>query len=325
MQKAIVIREYGNSTVLKLEEINVDNPATGEILIRHTAIGVHFHDIYVRSGLYKTLNLPGIPGIEAAGIVEKTGKGVLNFKPGDRVGYITSEYGAYASHRVLEQSLAIKLPNFLSDDVIATNFTRAMTVQMLINYVTKLTPDHTILVTAATGGVGKLLCQWASYLGVCVIGSVSTPEKAELAKSYGCKYALLYGQKNFMSQILDITNQRKVDIVYDSVGSETFDVSLNTLKLCGHLVNFGQSSGSVNPLLMSTLAKKSLTVSRPIIFHYIANLELYEKMANAVFYAFNKKIISAPSPEPYDLENASVAHDVLESRRGGGSLLLTPH
>ena len=128
-----------------------------------------------------------------------------------------------------------------------------------------------------------------------------------------------------MSQILDITNQRKVDIVYDSVGSDTFDVSLNALKLCGHLVNFGQSSGSVDPLLMSTLAKKSLTVSRPIIFHYIAKLELYENMANSVFDAFNKKIISAPSSEPYNLENASVAHDVLESRRGGGSLLLTPY
>ena len=324
MQKAIVIREYGNSSVLKLEEINVGNPGTRELLISHTAIGVHFHDIYVRSGLYKTLTLPGIPGVEAAGIVEKTGKGVLGFKSGDRIGYITSAYGAYASHRLLDQSLAIKLPNFLSDSVIATNFTRAMTVQMLIEHFVKLTPDHTILVTAASGGVGRLLCQWASSLGVSVIGSVSTPEKAKLAMSYGCKYALLYRQKSFMSQIMELTNQNGVDIVYDSVGSDTFEISLDTLKSCGHLVNFGQSSGSVNPLLMSTLAKKSLTVSRPVIFHYIAKLELYEKMAHSVFDAFNKKIITAPNPEPYNLEDASVAHNILESRRGGGSLLLNP-
>jgi len=324
MQSAIVIREYGNSSVLKLEEINVGSPGKGELLISHTAIGVHFHDIYVRSGLYKTLALPGIPGVEAAGIVEKTGKGVTGFKSGDRITYITSKYGAYASHRLLDQSLAIKLPDFLSDDIIATNFMRAMTVQMLIKHVANLTPDHTILVTAATGGVGSLLCQWASSLGVTVIGSVSTPDKAILAKSYGCKYALLYKQKNFMHQIMDITNQNGVDVVYDSVGSDTFKVSLDTLKSCGHLVNFGQSSGSVDPLLMSSLAKKSLTVTRPIIFHYIAKLEFYEKMATSVFDAFNKKIIKASDPQPYNLANASVTHDILESRRGGGSLLLKP-
>ena len=324
MQNAIVIREYGNSSVLQLEEINVGDPGAGELFIRHTAIGVHFHDIYVRTGLYKTLNLPGIPGVEATGIVEKIGKGVTRFRPGDRIGYITSLYGAYASHRLLNQNLAVKLPSFLSDDLIATNFTRAMTVQILIEQVAKLTPDHTILVTAASGGVGRLLCQWASSLGVSVVGSVSTPEKAILAKSYGCKHVLLYEQKNFMSKIMNITNQNGVDIVYDSVGSNTFEISLDALKLCGHLVNFGQSSGAVNPLLMSTLAKKSLTVSRPIIFHYIANLELYKKMANCVFNAFNKKIIIAPDPEPYNLEDASVSHDILESRQGGGSLLLYP-
>ena len=324
MQSAIVVREYGNSDVLKLEKINVGNPGAGELFIRHTAIGVQFHDIYVRSGLYKTLNLPGIPGVEATGVVEKTGKGVVGFSPGDRIGYISSAYGAYASHRVLDQNLAIKLPGFLSDDVIATNFTRAMTVKMLIEHVTKLTPDHTILVTAASGGVGRLLCQWATSLGVSVIGSVSNSEKAILAKSYGCKYALTYGQKDFMTKILEITNQNGVDIVYDSVGSETFEVSLKTLKSCGHLVNFGQSSGPVNPLLMAVLAKKSLTVSRPIIFHYIAKLELYKKMANSVFDAFNKNIIIAPDPEPYSLADASVTHDILESRRGGGSLLLKP-
>ena len=203
MEKAIVIREYGNSNVLKLENINVGSPDQDEIFIKHSAIGVHFHDCYVRSGLYKTLNLPGIPGLEAVGVIEEVGKGVSNFKPGDRIGYITSGYGAYASHRVLDKKLAFKIPEFISDELIATNFSRAITVQMLIKQVTRLQPDDTIIITAATGGVGKILSQLASSIGACVIGSVSTPEKALLAKSYGCKYALTYDQEDFISQIMD--------------------------------------------------------------------------------------------------------------------------
>ena len=324
MEKAIVIREYGNSNVLKLENINVGSPDQDEIFIKHSAIGVHFHDCYVRSGLYKTLNLPGIPGLEAAGVIEEVGKGVSNFKPGDRIGYITSGYGAYASHRVLDKKLAFKIPEFISDELIATNFSRAITVQMLIKQVTLLQPDDTIIITAATGGVGKILSQLASSIGACVIGSVSTPEKALLAKSYGCKYALTYDQEDFISQIMDITNGKGVDKVYDSVGLKTFDSSVASLRSCGHLINFGQSSGSANPMLMSTLASKSLTVSRPILFHYIANSEIYKKMTDSVFEAFQNKSIIIPNPEPYNLEDAALAHNILESRRGGGSLFLKP-
>ena len=324
MEKAIVIREYGNSNVLKLENINVGSPDQDEIFIKHSAIGVHFHDCYVRSGLYKTLNLPGIPGLEAAGVIEEVGKGVSNFKPGDRIGYITSGYGAYASHRVLDKKLAFKIPEFISDELIATNFSRAITVQMLIKQVTRLQPDDTIIITAATGGVGKILSQLASSIGACVIGSVSTPEKALLAKSYGCKYALTYDQEDFISQIMDVTNGKGVDKVYDSVGLETFDSSVASLRSCGHLINFGQSSGPANPMLMSTLASKSLTVSRPILFHYIANSEIYKKMTDSVFEAFQSTSIIIPNPEPYNLEDAALAHNILESRRGGGSLFLKP-
>jgi len=324
MQKAIVLREYGSSSVLKMEEINVGEPGTGELLIQHTAIGVHFHDVYVRTGLYKTLNLPGILGLEAVGIIIKTGPEISDFRPGDRVGYISSEYGAYASHRILNEKLAVKIPNLISDELIATNFSRAITVQMLIKQVTRLQPDDTIIITAATGGVGKILSQWASSIGACVIGSVSTPEKALLAKSYGCKYALTYNQEDFISQIMDVTNGKGVDKVYDSVELETFDSSVASLRSCGHLINFGQSSGPANPMLMSTLASKSLTVSRPILFHYIANSEIYKKMTNSVFEAFQSKSIIIPNPEPYNLEDAALALNILESRRGGGSLFLKP-
>jgi len=324
MEKAIVIREYGNSNVLKLENINVSSPDQDEIFIKHSAIGVHFHDCYVRSGLYKTLNLPGIPGLEAAGVIEEVGKGVSNFKPGDRIGYITSGYGAHASHRVLDKKLVFKIPEFISDELIATNFSRSITVQMLIEEVTQLNSNDTIIVTVATGGVGRLLCQWANAVGSCVIGTSSNEEKALEAKSYGCRYSLTYDQKDFNAQIMDITNGNGVNKAYDSVGLQTFQSSLESLAYCGDLINFGQSSRAVDPILMSILSQKSLTISRPIIFHYIAKEELYKKMTKAVFNAFKNKDITIPKAEGYSLKDASIAHDILESRRGSGSLFLKP-
>ena len=324
MPKAILMREFGSSSVLQVEEISIGTPGEGELFVSQSAIGVHYHDIYVRTGLYKTLNLPGIPGIEATGTVESIGPGVTDFKIGDRIVYVTSSYGAYATHRLLDAKLAVKLPKFVSDELIATNFSRALTVQMLTKQVLNLQSSHSILVTAASGGVGRLLCQYAHLLGVRVIGSVSTLEKTEVAKSYGCDYALIYGQKDFISVIMDITDGKGVDVVYDSVGADTFCQSLEALSLCGHLVNFGQSSGPVGPLRMAALSKKSLTVTRPILFHYIADSEIYKTMAGSVFNTFREGTLSLPPAEPHSLENASVAHDILESRRGGGSLYLVP-
>tara|TARA_Y100001960_G_scaffold332796_1_gene434846 strand:+ start:1169 stop:2146 length:978 start_codon:yes stop_codon:yes gene_type:complete len=322
--KAIMIREFGNSRVLQIEEVNIGSPGEGELFISQSAIGVHYHDIYVRTGLYKTLNLPGVPGIEATGTVESIGPGVTDFKRGDRIVYVTSSYGAYTTHRLLDARLAVKLPEFVSDELIATNFSRALTVQMLTKQVLNLQSSHTILVTAASGGVGRLLCQYANSLGVRVIGSVSTFEKAELARSYGCDYSLIYGQQDFIRMVMDITDGKGVDVVYDSVGADTFFQSLEVLSLCGHLVNFGQSSGPVDPLRMTTLAKKSLTISRPILFHYTADTAIYKTMAYSVFNIFREGTLRLPPAEPRSLKDASTAHDILESRRGGGSLYLVP-
>ncbi|MDC0975588.1 quinone oxidoreductase [Alphaproteobacteria bacterium] len=324
MAKAIVLKEYGKSEVLKLEDIKVQKPQVNEISIKQTAIGVHFHDVYVRSGLYKTLSLPGIPGLEAAGVVEEVGKEVTNFKPGDRVGYITKNYGAYTSHRNLDHKIAIKIPKNISTELIATNFSRAITVQMLMEEVTNVKANDIILITAITGGVGKIFSQWAKSIGALVIGSVSSKEKALLAKSYGCDYALVYDQPDFISKIMDITNGKGVDKVFDSVGKDTFENSIKSIRICGHLVNFGQSSGPVEPLLMSTLASKSLTVSRPILFDYISNSTIYKKMTDSVFNAFENNKIIIPKLRSYKLEDANLAHDLLESRQGGGSIFLTP-
>ena len=324
MAKAIVLKEYGKSEVLKLEDIEVEKPKPNEISIKQTAIGVHFHDVYVRSGQYKTLNLPGIPGLEAAGIVEEVGKKVTNFKPGDKVGYITKKYGAYTSHRNLDHKIAIKIPENISAELIATNFSRAITVQMLMEEVTQVKANDIILITAVAGGVGKIFSQWAKSVGALIIGSVSTKEKAILAKSYGCDYVLLYDQPDFISQIMDITNGKGVDKVFDSVGQDTFESSIKSIRICGHLVNFGQSSGPVEPLLMSTLASKSLTISRPILFDYISNSNLYNKMTDSVFKAFQNKQIITSKLKSYKLQDANLAHDMLESRQGGGSIFLTP-
>ena len=324
MAKAIILKEYGKSEVLKLEDIKVQKPQENEISIKQTAIGVHFHDVYVRSGLYKTLSLPGIPGLEAAGIVEEVGKKVTNFKPGDKVGYITKNYGAYTSHRNLDHKIAIKIPKNISAELIATNFSRAITVQMLMEEVTNVKANDIILITAVTGGVGKIFSQWAKSIGALVIGSVSSKEKALLAKSYGCDYTLIYDQPDFISQIMDITDGKGVDKVFDSVGKDTFENSIKSIRVCGHLVNFGQSSGPVEPLLMSTLASKSLTVSRPILFDYISNSTIYKKMTDSVFNAFENNKIIILKLRSYKLEDANLAHDLLESRQGGGSIFLTP-
>ena len=324
MAKAIVLREYGKSSVLQLEDIVIEKPDTNELLIKQTAIGVHFHDIYVRSGLYKTLELPGIPGLEAVGIIEEIGAGIDEFKKGDKVGYITKNYGAYSSHRILDKNLAIKIPDFISDEIMATNFSRAITVQMLIDQVTKLNTSDTVLITAATGGVGRIFSQLAKSKGAFVIGTVGSNEKISMAKSYGCDHTLTYHQKDFTEKIMELTNGKGVDKIFDSVGKDTFEKSLRSIKVCGHLINFGQSSGPIDPISMSILASKSLTISRPILFDYISDSALYKRMANSVFQTFKDNKITLPEFQPFKLKDANLAHNMLESRRGGGSVYLEP-
>ena len=206
----------------------------------------------------------------------------------------------------------------------ATNFSRAITVQMLIDQVTKLNDSDTVLITAATGGIGRIFSQWAKSKGAIVIGTVGSNEKLSIAKSYGCDHTLTYDQKDFKEKIMELTNGEGVDKVFDSVGKDTFENSLRSIKVCGHLINFGQSSGPIDPISMSILASKSLTISRPILFDYISEVALYKKMANSVFHAFKNNKITLPEFLPYKLKDANLAHNMLESRSGGGSVYLVP-
>jgi NADPH2:quinone reductase len=323
MAEAIVIREYGAADAMRIESVDIPAPGSGELHIKQTAVGVNYHDVYVRSGLYKTLALPGTPGCEATGVVQRIGPGVSGFEVGDRIAYVTAAYGAYASERILPAAKALKLDENISDTLVASTLLRAMTVEMLMCRVHRIEAGMTILVHAAAGGMGRLLCQWASHKGATVIGTVGTAEKAEVARRSGCHHPVLYRETDFANAVAEITEGGGVDVVYDSVGADTFAGSIEALAMCGHLVNFGQSSGPVDPLLMSTLAAKSLTVSRPILFHYMNDPVQYHAMADTVFEAFRSGILRAEDKQmPFALSDAGKAHDTLESRTGGGSLVL---
>ena len=324
MPEAIMQRTYGKSNVLNIEKIYVNDPVDDEILIKQTAIGIHFHDVYVRTGLYKTLNLPGIPGIEAAGVVENKGRNVNNLNIGDRVVYITGSYGAYASHRVINHNIVAKIPNELDDEIMATNFSRALTVNMLTEQVFNLKDKTTVLVTAAAGGVGRLLCQYLNSIGKIVIGTVGSEEKIKVAKSWGCKEAFIYNDKKIYEYSKDITKGIGFDLVYDSVGFDTFEQSFDLASNCGYLINFGQSSGPIPSIEMSKLAQKSLSISRPILFHYTNQRNLFENMSKSVFNLFKNNVYSFEKKICFDLKDVSQAHDLLESRTGGGSLYLKP-
>lgn len=324
MAQAIMLREHGGPAVLRAEAIDVPAPGPGELLLRQTAIGVNFHDCYVRSGLYRTLPLPGVPGIEAAGVVEATGPGVAGLAPGDRVAYVTGGYGAYASHRVLPAALALRLPDGVDDALAASVLLKGLTVEMLVRQVHRVQPGQTILVHAAAGGVGRLLCQWAAHLGARVIGTAGSAAKAEVARAAGCAHVVLYREQDFVAEVKRITGGRGVDAAYDSVGHDTFDGSLECLAMRGHLVNFGQASGPVPPFQVQRLAAKSNSLTRPILFHYIDQRPALEAMAAALFDVLATGAVRAETGTALPLAEAARAHELLESRQAAAPFILLP-
>ena len=321
MQQAIILREPGPPSVLKAESIQVGDPGPGQARIRQTWIGVNFHDCYVRSGLYKTLPLPGIPGLEGVGVVEAVGAGVTGVKAGDRVSYLTNKYGGYASDRLIDADLLVKLPGTLDDRTIAATFLRGLTALMLVDDVFAVKAGHTVLVHAAAGGVGRYVCQLARNRGATVIGTVGSEAKAELAKKAGCDHTILYRTENFVERVREITGGKGVNVAYDSVGKDTFQGSLEALGMRGHLVNFGQASGPIEPFQISQLFGKSNTVSRPAVFHYFVG-EDREKMASRLYAALEKGVMSADLVHEYALGEAGQAHADLEARKTTGAVLL---
>ncbi len=319
MPHAIRFYETGEPEVLRWEEIQVGSPGRGEVRLRHTAVGLNFIDVYHRSGLYP-VSLPATPGLEACGVVEEVGEGVTELKLGDRVAYASPPMGAYAEARLMPADRLVKVPEGISDLQAASMMLKGMTAEYLVRRTFRVGSEHTVLVHAAAGGVGLILCQWARALGATVIGTVGSDEKAKLAEAHGCKYPIVYTRENFVARVLDITGGRKCDVVYDSVGKDTFMKSLDCLRMFGMLVSFGQSSGPVPPLDVGVLsAKGSLYLTRPTLMHYTAKREDLVMSANALFRMVLDGKIRIEINQTYPLKEAAQAHRDLQARKTTGS------
>jgi NADPH2:quinone reductase len=323
MAQAIMLREHGGPEVLRLEEVEVGDPPPGMVRVEQTAIGVNFHDCYVRSGLYDTLKLPGIPGLEAVGRVTATGQGVTNILVGERCAYFTAGYGAYASERLVHEDLVLRIPDSVDDRIVAAVLLKGLTASMLIHQVHEVGPGDTILVHAAAGGVGLLLSQWAQHQGATVIGTAGGPAKVALAMAAGCDEAIDYKSEDFVARVRDITEGKGVTVAYDSVGKDTFYGSMECLADRGHLVNFGQSSGPIDPMPVSMLSKGSYTLSRPMLFHYTSSRHHLVEMAEGLFQTLSSKVLRMDSPRAWPLADAAAAHRALEARETMGAVILT--
>ena len=324
MPKAIVVEEAGAPSVMKWRDIEVGRPAKGEVTVRARAIGVNFIDIYQRSGLYP-MPMPFTPGGEICGEIEAVGAGVTGFKIGDRVATGTAGAGCYAEIRNIEAGKLVKVPREIADDTAAAMMLQGMTVQFLIRQVYKVSNADTILVHAAAGGVGLILCQWAKALGATVIGTVGSPGKARLAKAHGCDYPIIYSRENFVDRVRKITKGAMVPVVYDSIGKGTFPASLDCLQQRGLFVTFGNASGPIPPFDPGILAQKgSLLMTRPTLFHFADTPEKMRKMAGDVMKMIKSGDVKIEVNHKYSLREATRAHRDLAARKTTGSIILEP-
>lgn len=325
MNHGMMVYEYGGSEVLQWRETALADPAAGEVRIRHSAIGLNFIDVYHRTGLYPADRLPFIPGLEAAGVVESVGEGVVDFSPGDRVAYAGGPLGAYTESRIFPAARLIRLPEGISERQAAAVMLKGMTAEYLIRRTYPLRAGETILVHAAAGGVGQLLCQWALALGAQVIACVGSEEKAEVVRALGCQHTINYRNQDIVQQVEAITSGAGVPVVYDSVGKDTFQASLDVLAPLGTLVSFGQSSGKVPDFDITQLsAKGSLYLTRPTLFDYTRTREQLLQSAGALFDAILRGDLQLAIPQTFPLKAAARAHEVLEGRLTRGSTLLLP-
>lgn len=322
MPYAIQVRELGGPETLEWREVEVGRPGAGQVLLRQTAAGLNFIDVYHRTGLYPQPT-PFIPGVEGAGVVEAVGPCVDWLQAGDRVTY-AGPIGAYAEERLIDADRLVKLPDDISEEQAAAMLLQGMTVQMLLRRVFPVKAGDTILVHAAAGGVGLIMCQWAAALGATVIGTVSTDEKAELAKAHGCAHPIVTARQDFVAEVERITGGAKLPVVYDSVGRDTFMGSLDCLRSRGMMVSFGNASGPVEPISPLLLAQKgSLFLTRPTLFHYVATRPELEAAAGELFEMVASGKVKVEIKQRYALRDAADAHRALEARQTSGSTVLT--
>uniref|UniRef100_A0A5B7AD92 Probable quinone oxidoreductase n=1 Tax=Davidia involucrata TaxID=16924 RepID=A0A5B7AD92_DAVIN len=324
MVKAIRVHELGGPEVLKWEDVEIGEPKDGEIKVKNKAIGVNFIDVYYRKGVYKAATMPYTPGVEAVGVVTAVGPGLTGRKVGDLVAFAGHVMGSYAEEQILPADKVVPVPSSIDPVIAASVMLKGMTAQFLVRRCFKVEPGHTVLVHAAAGGVGSLLCQWANALGATVIGTVSTKEKAAQAKDDGCHHIIMYKEEDFVTRVNDITSGKGVNVVYDSVGKDAFQGSLACLKNRGYMVCFGQSSGAVDPLPLSALAVKSLFLTRPSLFQYTATRDELLETAGEVFASIASGVLRVRVNHTYPLSQAAQAHADLEGRKTSGSVVLIP-
>jgi NADPH2:quinone reductase len=323
MSKAIRMHEVGGPDVLKWEPVPTPTPGPTEALIRHEAVGLNYIDVYFRTGLYKTA-LPATPGMEGSGTVLAVGSSVTDLKPGERVAYAGGPIGAYSTERVIPADRLVKLPDAIDFQTGAAMMLQGMTAQYLLRRTFRVQPGQTILVHAAAGGVGLILCQWASYLGCTVIGVVSTPEKAELAKAHGAHHTIL-GHAHLAAEVKKITGGAMVPVVYDSVGKDTFMASIDSLAPLGYMVSYGNASGPVPPVDISMLgAKGSLFLTRPSLASYTASHGDLLASAGDLFEVVSSGAVKIRVNQTFPLSDAAAAHKALEARQTTGSTVLIP-
>jgi NADPH2:quinone reductase len=325
MTKAIRIHETGGPEVLRYEDVEVGRPGPGEVRLTQSAIGLNFIDIYLRSGLYPLPNLPSVIGLEAAGTVEEVGEGVGDFTPGDRVAYASPPPGAYAEERLMPADRLVALPDEISDRQAAAMMLQGMTVEYLIRRTYRVEPGDTVLFHAAAGGVGLIACQWLNHLGVTVIGTVGSEEKAALAKAHGCHHTINYREEDFAARVKEITEGAGVPVVYDSIGQATFEASLDCLRPRGVMVSYGNASGPVTAFNPGILAQKgSLYLTRPTLFTYTASRADLLATAEALFDVVRAGAVKIEINQTYPLAEAAQAQRDLEARKTTGSTIFLP-
>ncbi|HEY0060949.1 MAG TPA: quinone oxidoreductase [Telluria sp.] len=324
MAKAIRMHKAGGPEVMEYVDVEVGEPGPGEARVRQAAIGLNFIDVYFRTGLYPQ-PLPAGLGMEGAGVVEAVGEGVTEVAVGDRVAYAGRPNGAYAELRNMPASILLKLPDAISFESGAAMMLQGMTVQYLFNGTVKLKRGDTILFHAAAGGVGLIACQWAKAIGVNIIGTVGSDEKAALAREHGCTHVINYNTENFVERVKEITKGEKVSVVYDSIGKDTFIGSLDCLRPLGMMVSFGSASGPVPDFSLAELASRgSLFITRPTLFAYASTRPLLEAMAADLFEMVASGKVRIDIHQRYQLADVAQAHRDLEARKTTGSTILVP-
>jgi NADPH:quinone reductase len=324
MSHAIRIHEHGGPEVLKWESVDIPEPGPGQARIRHHAIGLNFIEVYFRTGVYKPASLPFIPGNEGAGDVVAVGEGVTGLKPGDRVAY-SMVIGSYAEERIVPADRLVKLPDTIDYQTAAAMMLKGMTACYLLRRTFKVGSQHTILFHAAAGGVGSIATQWARSLGATVIATVGSARKAEIAKEHGCNHVIDYSSENFVDRVKEITGGEGVDVVYDSVGKDTFPGSLDCLKPMGMWVLFGQSSGVIEPIDINLLAQKgSLFATRPTLGNYAARRADLEALAGELFDVVGSGTVKIKVNQTFALKETADAHRALEARKTTGATVLLP-